>query len=85
MPNFQQRHYEALAQILQDTQPKPSTKAQSRFEYREQIIRTICRALKADNKNFNEDRFRLACMPGADVHSRRNSGPAMPYYQGAPQ
>jgi hypothetical protein len=69
---------------MQDVQPKPNTKAQTRAEYREQIIRAMCAMFKADNPNFNEDRFRLACSPGANVRSRRNSGPSMPYFHGAP-
>jgi hypothetical protein len=83
-PIFQQRHFEALAELMQRVQPKPGTKAQTRAMYREQIIRGMCAMLKADNPNFSEDRFRCACVPGANVH-RRSNGPAMPYYQGAHQ
>lgn len=81
MTMFQQRHFEALAQLMQDVEPKAGTKAQSRAEYREQIIREMCALFSRDNPHFNEDRFRCACVPGANVRSRRVVGPAMPYVQ----
>lgn len=76
---FQQRHFEAIAQLMQDVQPKPATKTQTRAEYREQIIRGMVRLFKASNPKFSEDRFRVACTPGANVKSTRRVGPAMPY------
>ena len=76
---FQQRHFEALAQLMQDVQPKPGNKAQTRAQYREQIIRGMCRLFATENPKFDEDRFRCACVPGANVRSHRVVGPAMPY------
>lgn len=79
---FQKRHYEAVAQLLQDQFPEKGRK-QSREEYREQIISAFVIAFRRDNPNFSGDRFRAACAPGANVRSRGNVGPAMPYYKGA--
>jgi hypothetical protein len=76
---FQQRHFEALAELMQRVQPKASTKAQTRAEYREQILRAMCKLFAAENPKFSEDRFRCACVPGANVRSNRHVGPAMPY------
>ena len=78
---FQQRHFENLAQLMQDNMPVTTSKAQTRAEYREQLIRAMCELFKADSPHFNEDRFRLACVPGNNVRSRRVVGPAMPYVQ----
>jgi hypothetical protein len=81
-PIFQQRHYEALAQIMQDVIPAATNKAETRAEYRERVIRAMCEAFKVDNEHFKEDRFRCACVPGSDlVRGHRRSGPAMPYVQ----
>lgn len=78
---FQQRHHEALAQIMQDVYPAAGTKAETRAEYRERIIRALCKTFAADNCHFNEDRFRIACVPGNPVKGKRVCGPAMPYKQ----
>lgn len=79
---FQQRHYEAIAQLLQDEYPAQGRK-QSRAEYREQIVRAFVDLFSYDNDNFNRDRFRAAVTPGANVRGRGNVGPSMPHYQGA--
>jgi hypothetical protein len=79
MSMFQQRHFEALAQLLQDNVPNSNSKAQTRAEYREQLIRAMCNLFASDNPHFNSDRFRLACIPGNNVRSRRVVGPSMPY------
>ncbi len=76
---FQQRHYEIIAQVMNDIAPRDSSKAETRFEYRERIIRELCAEFAKDNPHFNEDRFRVACVPGAQVHGNRRQGPAMPY------
>ncbi len=76
---FQQRHYEIIAQIMNDVAPLDKGKSETRFEYRERIIRALCAAFAEDNSHFNEDRFRVACVPGNQVHSTRTPGPAMPY------
>ena len=76
MSKFQQRHFEALAELMQQVMPEPQTKAQSRAEYREEIIRKMCGLFAADNEHFNPDHFRLACVPGNNVRTRRrNVGP----------
>ena len=76
---FQQRHYEIIAQIMNDVAPCDKSKSETRMEYRERIIRALCSAFAEDNVHFNEDRFRCACVPGARVGSTRTPGPAMPY------
>lgn len=81
MAKFQQRHYEILARLMQDVVPEPQTKAETRAEYRERIIRRMCEVFAEDNQHFNEDRFRVACVPGNPVEGHRRQGPAMPYKQ----
>ncbi len=76
---FQQRHYEIIAQVMNDVAPRDQSKAETRFEYRERIIRALCAEFAKDNSHFNEDRFRVACVPGNPVRGNRRQGPTMPY------
>ncbi len=78
---FQQRHCEAIAQVLNDVAPLDKSKAETRFEYRERIIRSLCAMFAEDNVHFNEDRFRVACIPGNPTSNTRRQGPSMPYVQ----
>jgi hypothetical protein len=81
MSKFQQRHYEAIAQLMQDVADQRGNK-ESKAEYRERIIGELCTLFASDNPHFKPERFRLACVPGANVRGRRNVGPAMPYVRG---
>lgn len=57
-PDFERRHYEAIAQVLQD-----STAAAN-------VMAAMANMLCRDNPRFNSARFIAACMPGANVKAR---------------
>lgn len=81
---FQQRHYEVIAQLLQDEFPRNTDHKQSRAEYRERLISAFVAVFEADNSNFNPERFRAAVVPGANVRGRGNVGPSMQFYKVGP-
>lgn len=62
---FQQRHFEAIALMMQDLATKQRGKS-----HRERTLAALCQLFKASNPRFNEARFRAACMPGANVRKR---------------
>ncbi len=78
---FQQRHFEAIAFMMQETHPNPRRKthpdathpdaflseAQMQWDY---IRDAMCVLFKRSNPRFNDDRFRRACEPGAYVRAR---------------
>jgi hypothetical protein len=55
------KDYEAAATLIQD---EPD-------DLREHVIETFCEFFRNDNGRFEERRFRRACVPGANVRSRR--------------
>ena len=66
-PNFQRRHYEALARVIQDQDAKW-------FGNNLQIADTayaLANMLQKDNPRFDRERFIAACQPGADVAKRK--------------
>jgi hypothetical protein len=62
---------------LHELRPEVRTKAETREEYRQRIIRGLCELFQEDNPHFKPDRFR-AVSDGQPSSTRRN-GPAMPY------
>lgn len=65
MSLFQKRHYEALAIVCQNVRADLTDSAAYRFECE------LCRMFSADNPAFDEDRFKRACVPGANVRKRK--------------
>lgn len=77
---FQQRHFEAMAQMMQDNYPRKGDKVLTHEAYWQQIVSALVSEFARANVHFDEARFRAACMPGANVRARNSrSGPAMPY------
>ena len=69
MSKFQQRHYEAIAEVMQDIQHNvcetPSEKELVSF-----VIGKLSRMFRNDNYLFDGGRFERACQPGANVKAR---------------
>jgi hypothetical protein len=65
---FQQRHFEAIATVMQETKPHESSENRT---YQWEADRTALAALfQRHNKNFMWNRFVAACEPGANVRTR---------------
>lgn len=72
---FQQRHYEALAKVMQDAAPpahygngEVNTFAKAQWE---RTRTKLAEMFSADNARFNVERFERACVPGANVKARK--------------
>lgn len=69
MSKFQQRHYEAIAEVMQDARRRTTG-----YEGNETIIGKVIDELvdlfRYDNYLFQPERFRQACVPGANVKAR---------------
>lgn len=61
-PMFQKRHYEAIAQSLQDA-------CDGSKEWGE-IVSHLATMFRVDNGQFDRGRFAAACIPGANVKAR---------------
>jgi hypothetical protein len=64
---FCKRHYEAIAQAMQDAQlnqPEEAKRGVAR------AVGTLADLFARDNDLFKRDRFERACMPGANVRAR---------------
>lgn len=69
---FQQRHFEAIAQMMQECHPGAHLSADNRaivqwYATRHQMVLLFMRS----NPRFDVGRFERACLPGADVRSRK--------------
>jgi hypothetical protein len=66
---FAKRHYEAIAaemQILHQVwSGNPDTE-----QCVEDVVNTLAHAFKRDNFGFDSERFKRACLPGANVRAR---------------
>lgn len=69
---FQQRHFEAIAQVMQNIAPErfDSTNDLERRVQHAATVRALVALFAADNPNFSADRFERACVPGANVRAR---------------
>ncbi len=70
---FQQRHYEAIAEVIQAV--KDDIHLNSDNDTRQlhgvaKVQATLSRLFKADNTAFDTDRFARACFPGANAKNR---------------
>ncbi len=68
MSKFQQRHYQAVAQVIQQIETDGDDKDGLR---REVIAKEFADMFKADNANFKRDLFMYASKKGNNVLSRR--------------
>lgn len=69
---FQQRHFEAIAQAMQDLRAACITTRERRQQT--QVERRLADLFARGNPRFNRDRFFAACMPGANVSARKVIG-----------
>ena len=68
---FQQRHYEALALMMQAAKPEDHWDANKKTQW-EVIRNRMVEMFKADNARFKPTRFMAACERGANVKLRTN-------------
>jgi hypothetical protein len=65
LPHFQKRHYERIAQAMQDARQRSSSLDQWQC-----TIKCLADLFARDNCQFQRDRFIRACEPGANVRAR---------------
>lgn len=66
---FQQRHYEAIALILQDVQLYAEGHREG-WQVADKARRLFTDAFASDSGAFKRDRFERACVPNANVKKR---------------
>lgn len=79
MADFQQRHYQAVAQILQDARVAHDDERgvcdtcadEAGGKVIDKIERQFTDLFRRDNINFNVGLFQQACKPGAKVTARK--------------
>jgi len=64
---FAKRHYEAIAQAMQDARFRLRAGALDQWQC---TIQCLANMLAEDNGRFQRERFISACEPGANVRSR---------------
>ncbi len=68
---FQQRHFEAIAQMMQETHPGTHLGEDNRAVMQWYATReAMCKLFIRHNSNFMWDRFEIACLPGNNVRAR---------------
>jgi len=72
MAKFAKRHYEAIAETLQEVNPDRfvSTRIPERRVEFANTVRALADLFARDNGRFNRNRFIAACEPGANVRAR---------------
>jgi hypothetical protein len=73
MSNFAKRHYEAVAEAMQEASPSPkdvTVAYKIRREQWEMVRDQLMLVFIADNPNFKSGRFEHACEYGANVRAR---------------
>jgi hypothetical protein len=68
MADFQQRHYEALAKLMQAAKVQDDVDQQGGLDM---MQRMMCELLAQDNPKFDRARFERACEPGRNVRARK--------------
>ena len=66
---FQQRHFEALAKLMQQTHPNEADR-QAAHEQWKIMCNAMCDLFNEGNPRFARGRFLRACEPGANVRAR---------------
>ena len=67
LPRFAKRHYEAIAEEMQDARTHLRCDA---INQQECVLRMLADMFAADNSQFKRERFINACQPGANVKAR---------------
>ena len=78
MSMFQQRHFEALAQAIQDEKASYVIEpgAQIRIDTLQSFAESLAALFRKDNPHFMHDRFLGACQVGANVRAKRHPAPS---------
>lgn len=71
MARFQQRHFEAIAEVIQEL-TSDCERAELSFTVLEMTKDKLCKLFASDNPNFDLGRFQRACEPGANVKNKVN-------------
>ena len=66
---FQQRHFEALAQLVQDARRDLGADIEA-LEVMDGVQQRLCDLFARGNPRFDRGRFERACVPGANVRKR---------------
>jgi hypothetical protein len=72
-PIFAKRHYEAIAQVMQEAESFPAMVHETGKPTVRQWDMTVARLAElfaSDNAKFDRERFKAACHPGANVRAR---------------
>jgi len=64
---FAKRHYEAVAQAMQDARFHLRNTPLAQWEC---VVNILADLFAGDNGEFKRDRFKRACEPGANVQAR---------------
>ncbi len=70
MSKFQQRHYEAIAEMMQDAFELQESHPTDSIIAIQQVENLLTNLFQSDNYQFMPERFRRACVPGANVKAR---------------
>jgi len=72
---FKQRHFEALAQLMQDLRPSSLVsieRGKGKHAQYTLTLNSLGNLFARDNPMFDRGRFERACRPGANVRNRKN-------------
>jgi hypothetical protein len=64
---FAKRHYEAIAQAMQEVRMHVRSTPQDQIEC---VVKILADLFAGDNGEFKRERFERACEPGANVRAR---------------
>ena len=67
IPKFCKRHYEAIATAMQEARRRADFEGNDPIAA---VIDELSWLFKSDNGQFKWDRFKRACIPGANVRAR---------------
>lgn len=70
MPKFSKRHYEAIAEAMQEAYREAGNTVGLKQFGVSGAVENLADTLARDNGKFNRERFVRACQPGANVRAR---------------
>ena len=70
LPKFAKRHYEAIATAIQEARRRVEA-GENNHDPIANVVDEFSRLFRDDNGRFKWDRFRRACVPGANVRARQ--------------
>ena len=70
MTTFQQRHFEAIAEVLQEAYRNADCIRYTAHNAVAMVQEELAKRFARDNGRFDRGRFERACVPGANVRNR---------------